>query len=158
MPFRNARSPNSRGRLSLNLTTGPATKHQKGKPGKGSPRLEKKEKEKRKWKVEGRVRVYWLCLRCGTYLGKWVNCGKERRRGERTERKEVGDELTLTSLPLLPLPLPSLSAEPVFFCVLTPLMPIVRLWCCQLWVGIESSTLECGGVFFRHVFVSVARR
>ena len=34
----------------LNLTTGPATKNQKGKPGKGSPRLEKIKKEK--WKVE----------------------------------------------------------------------------------------------------------
>ena len=33
------------GRLSLNLTTGPATKHQKGKPGKGSPRLEKSKKK-----------------------------------------------------------------------------------------------------------------
>ena len=44
--FRSARSPNSRGRLSLNLTTGPATKHQKGKPGKGSPRLEKIKKRK----------------------------------------------------------------------------------------------------------------
>ena len=47
--FRSARSPNSRGRLSLNLTTGPATKHPKGKPGKGSPRLEKIKKRK----VEG---------------------------------------------------------------------------------------------------------
>ena len=50
--IRNARSPNSRGRLSFNLTTRPATKHQKGKPGKGSPRLEKKRK-KRKEEVEG---------------------------------------------------------------------------------------------------------
>ena len=41
---RSARSPNSRGRLSLNLTRGPATKHQKGKSGKGSPRLKKKRK------------------------------------------------------------------------------------------------------------------
>ena len=32
------------------MTTGPATKHQKGKPGKGSPRLEK---IKKKVKVEG---------------------------------------------------------------------------------------------------------
>ncbi len=52
--FRSARSPNSCGRLSLNLTTGPATKNQKGKPGKGSPRLEKKEK-KGKWK--GRMKM-----------------------------------------------------------------------------------------------------
>ena len=54
---RNARSPNSRGRLSLNLTTGPATKHQKGKSGKGSPRLEKKKLEKKKKKKEGKVEV-----------------------------------------------------------------------------------------------------
>ena len=61
--FRSARSPNSRGRLSLNLTTGPATKNQKGKPGKGSPRLEKKSKKKKeKWKVEG-----WLMV-----VGGWT--------------------------------------------------------------------------------------
>ena len=46
--IRNARSPNSRRRLGLNLTTGPATKHQKGKPGKGSPRLEKERKKEGK--------------------------------------------------------------------------------------------------------------
>ena len=33
------------------MTTGPATKHQKGKPGKGSPRLEKKKKKKEKKKL-----------------------------------------------------------------------------------------------------------
>ena len=62
--FRSARSPNSRGRLSLNLTTGPATKNQKGKPGKGSPRLEKI-KKKEKWKVEGGLMVVggWRCYR-----------------------------------------------------------------------------------------------
>ena len=50
---RSARSPSSRGRLSLNLTTGPATKHQKGKPGKGSPRLEKIKKRKSKLGLYG---------------------------------------------------------------------------------------------------------
>ena len=35
------------------MITGPATKHQKGKPGKGSPRLEKIKKEK--W--EGRMKM-----------------------------------------------------------------------------------------------------
>ena len=56
--IRNARSPNSRGRLSLNLTTGSATKHQKGKPGKGSPRLEKeKRKVEEKWKGEMKMVV-----------------------------------------------------------------------------------------------------
>ncbi len=34
------------------MTTGPATKHQKGKPGKGSPHLEKiKKKKSGRWKV-----------------------------------------------------------------------------------------------------------
>ncbi len=53
--IRNAQSPNSRGRLSLKLTTGPATKHQKGKPGKGSPRLEKKKKKRKGGKLKGEV-------------------------------------------------------------------------------------------------------
>ena len=44
LPLGNARSPNSCGRLSLNSPTRPPTKLQKGKPGKGSPRLEKKKK------------------------------------------------------------------------------------------------------------------
>ena len=59
-----------------------------------------------------------------------------------------------THKPPLPLPLtpPSLCAEPMFFCVLTPLMPIVRFWCCQLWAGIASPTSECGSVFFCHAW------
>ena len=76
--FRSARSPNSRGRLSLNLTTGPATKHQKGKPGKGSPRLEKNFKKKEEWKggvkmvvvvgsgwLSGNVRRLFVVLEAG---------------------------------------------------------------------------------------------
>ena len=51
--FRNARSPNSCSRLSLNLITGPQTKHQKGKTDGADPRpKKKKKKEKKKKRVE----------------------------------------------------------------------------------------------------------
>ena len=75
----------------------------------------------------------------------------------KAEGEEVGDEIkhAQVSPPLTP---PSLCAEPIFFYVLTPLMPIVSFWCCQLLAGITSSTSECGSVFFRHVVACVAGR
>ena len=73
--------------LSLNLTAGPATKHQKGKPGKGSPRLEKVKKEK--WKVErqrcGGVREanMWSCRGSGCLgFGVVSVVGSESKRTE----------------------------------------------------------------------------
>ena len=46
--FRNARSPNSCSRLSLNLITGPQTKHQKGKTDGADPRPKKKKKKEKR--------------------------------------------------------------------------------------------------------------
>jgi len=48
--------PNSRGRLSLNLYTGPPTKHQKGKRTGVTPARKKiKKKEKKRKKKEGEL-------------------------------------------------------------------------------------------------------
>ena len=85
---RNARSPNSRGRLSLNLTTGPATKHQKGKPGKGSPRLEKiKKKKSGRWMGRGSMVVGRHGG--GILLGVGGRLVGGRRRGGRRELKPL---------------------------------------------------------------------
>ena len=53
--FRGLQKRRARGRLSLNLTTGPATKRQKGKPSGRSPRL-KKTKQKQKQKQKNKKR------------------------------------------------------------------------------------------------------
>ena len=69
--FRNARSPNSCSRLSLNLITGPQTKHQKGKNGRGRPppeKKEKKEKIKRRDLVVGFCDPFRVCGWCRSFI------------------------------------------------------------------------------------------
>ena len=61
---RNARSPNSHGRLSLNLTSGPATKHPQRTPERENqavvlpPEKEEKKKERKKERKAGMMRCY----------------------------------------------------------------------------------------------------
>ena len=81
------------------------------------------------------------------------------RRGITESRKE----LNLLQTPLH-------HASPLFNFIIPPgpivflsrghVGPVWGFWCLsyRLWVGVESSTLECGGVFFRHVVVCVVRR
>ena len=53
--------PNSRGRLSLNLYTGPPTKHQKWKNGRGWPPPEKKKEGGEYDTRESGVGIYGVC-------------------------------------------------------------------------------------------------
>jgi hypothetical protein len=54
------------------LTTGPATKHQKGgKPGRGRSRLEKKKKEEKRRKKVRMMVVIWFGDRASENVGVW---------------------------------------------------------------------------------------
>ena len=84
--------------------------------------------------------------------GSGVGLAKVQVMGDRRGFKESRKELNLFIF-IMP-------SGPIVFLSRGHVGPVWRFWCLsyRLWVGIESSTSECGSVFFRHVVACVAGR